>query len=279
MSYRYGGKTRPGTDVAGWLNGKDAPWWTNFNLSFVSSIGAVTVTADATPHVKGAWTELVASTAAVSDYQIFVVNIPLPASTNTASLIDIAVGASGSEIPIVENIAVGSNGNIPIAMVARIPAGSRLSARNQSAVISKTATIATTLFDTGNFSVAPAFLDVLGTSTANSQGTNVTDAYSEIVASLSISYAGFIVVPSLNTTGIANSNQTVTMAIGSAGNEVDVMFFDIQTNTQEQVLPVGTGSFRFMKGPFTAGTRISAKTSLTTGNGGKSLCLIGIPFI
>ncbi len=278
MSYRYGGKTRPGTDVAGWLNGKDAPWWTNINQSGVDFSATVTVTADATPHVKGAWTQLIASTLDDSDYQNFIV-ATAQTGVNTATLIDFAVGASGSEIPIVENIAIGGvSANMYMPILAKIPAGSRISARIQSLVVSKTATVTAFLFDTGFYQTAPTSLDVLGTSTTTSVGTNITDTYSEIVASLSVSYAGFVVIPSLNTAAASSSAQNISVAVGASGSEIDVLIFNISYTSAEQG-NIRPGQYTFMKGPFTAGARISAKTSSSVNNGAKSLCLIGIPFI
>jgi hypothetical protein len=67
----------------------------------------VTFTCDATAHVKGAWVEAVASTTSEAN-QLFltVYNINVNGQA-TGTLIDVGIGAAGSEVVVAENIAVG----------------------------------------------------------------------------------------------------------------------------------------------------------------------------
>jgi hypothetical protein len=117
----------------------------------VDDIGSVTattfgslLTASATVNTKGAYTQLVASTAV--DYDGFWFRPSAPSSGTAAqqNLLDIAIGGSGSEIVIVPNIQINCVTKPAFPMFfgplwIPIPAGTRLSARIQSATGSATA--------------------------------------------------------------------------------------------------------------------------------------------
>jgi hypothetical protein len=96
-----------------------------------------------TVNTKGAYTQLIASTP--RDYMGFIINTDQgnqsTGGTSSNGLLDIAIGASGSEVPIVTNIMVArrSSGllqsplsmpHLPIA----IPAGTRIAARTSSSI-------------------------------------------------------------------------------------------------------------------------------------------------
>lgn len=108
-----------------------------------STTGTV-ITAAATTNAKGAYAQLIASTA--RDYIGFLACVDY--AQNEASdvdyLMDIAVGAAGQEVVIVPNVSVfthvsfshfGITGSIPLLPIP-IPAGSRIAARCQGSVAS-----------------------------------------------------------------------------------------------------------------------------------------------
>jgi hypothetical protein len=112
----------------------------SIGVTIGSSI-ATDIDPGATVNTKGAWTQLVAS--ATRDYCGLIVS-PGQNSTNNCSptaptLFDIAVGGSGSEQVLISDVGGFSfgNGNFtngsPSLMPAQIPAGTRISARAQSA--------------------------------------------------------------------------------------------------------------------------------------------------
>jgi len=113
-----------------------------------------TITANATPHTKGATpTQLIASTAA--DSYAIQVHIHNNASSNatTSTLLDIMRGAASSEVVLIPDLMAGwalpvalSNAWRTYTFPIFIPAGTRLSARSQSVVASKTCSVAITLF-------------------------------------------------------------------------------------------------------------------------------------
>ncbi len=91
----------------------------------------------ATINTKGAWTQLVASTA--NDADLLTVCIGQSQNTNLLGgkfLVDIATGGSGSETVILENIPVQANaseeGYTVFQVLHNIPSGTRIAARAQA---------------------------------------------------------------------------------------------------------------------------------------------------
>lgn len=85
---------------------------------------------------EGAWTEIVASTAAeISALMVTIQGAGVTTMANASLVVDIGLGASGSESPILENLAFFSNSFEYISTLGpstwgvSIPAGSRISAR------------------------------------------------------------------------------------------------------------------------------------------------------
>lgn len=138
-----------------------------------------TITANATPHTKGTTpTQLIASTAA--DSYAIQVHIHNNATSNatTSTLLDIMTGGAGSEVVLIPDLMAGwvhpvttTNEWRTYTFPIFIPSGTRLSARSQSAVASKTCSVAITLMQ------RPTQLGYVGTrvtaygvSSANSYG-------------------------------------------------------------------------------------------------------------
>ncbi len=114
----------------------------------VTEIGE-TVTAHATPHTKGAWTQLHAATP-FDGYYILVASDLLGASgADTSALVDIGYDAAGgtSYTVVAPNLIMGFNRGSTIsplqqvALPVFIPAGSTVAARMQSVVVSETGSI------------------------------------------------------------------------------------------------------------------------------------------
>jgi hypothetical protein len=114
-----------------------------------------TITANATPHTKGATpTQLIASTAADS-YAIQVhVHNNATSNASTATLLDIMTGGSGSEVVLIPDLMAGwvhpvttTNEWRTYTFPIFIPSGTRLSARSQSITASKTCSVGITLLN------------------------------------------------------------------------------------------------------------------------------------
>jgi hypothetical protein len=241
----------------------------------------VTLAASATPHTKGSWSQLVASTSANASVIGFRVSGVNTAATNTATLLDIGTGASGSESVILSNIAVGGNAN-PSYFVApfKIASGTRLAARVQSAVGSKSVGLITFLFDGGDYATAPTSVDVIGASTANSQGTSFSGAsgtWVEGVASTSQAYRGVVLVLSAHDSDTANLvNANFEIGVGASGSEV--AFGDINhtfNNSEQSISELPFHSLFGRKIP--AASRLAVKHPIAADPGKYGFTLIGIP--
>jgi hypothetical protein len=267
--------TRVLTDpVSQWFNSR-LPWWQTYKQRSVDVAGPITVAADATPHVKGAWVQIIASTSADADFMVFAAG-PGGNGLDTATLIDIAVGASGSETPIVENIAVGGWAvGFQIGIPIKIPSGSRIAMRTQSVVASRNASVEIQLLDTGFYEVTPLALDVYGSNTANSEGVVTSTSFVEITSATTKAYRAIIIVPSLTSGATSITVNLYNLGVGPSGSETIVGSTRFANGTQE-ILNVRYMPYNIVGGFVPAGTRLSVQGSSASGT--QDVCLIGIPY-
>ena len=252
------------------------PWWKQYKQNLVD-FSSVTVTCDTAAHTYGAWSEMVASTSADSDFLVLGADVA-QASTNTSTLIDVGIGAAGAESVVVAGLAVGGWAASSVAIPLKVPAGSRVAYRAQSIVTGgKTLGGRCALFDTGTYASAPTSVDVLGTSTATSTGTffSSTSTYIEIVASSAAAYSAIIAVPSLSTAGASNGNYTITVGTGASGSETNIGDLRGLTDSGESFRDWYYKTYGLFSGSYASSTRFAAKSSV--GGNGLHICLIGVP--
>jgi hypothetical protein len=264
---------------------RSTSWFEEVSAKPVDASSTVTVTANSSAHTKGAWSELVASTSANASYLIVSVDLSA-AATDTASLIDIGTGASGSEAALIPNVAAGgaetATTRCPFAfgVPIKIPSGTRLSARIQSVVTGgKTAAVRVITFDMGDYAHAPTSVDVLGTSTATSEGTPMTGAsgtYAEVVASTSNAYKAIVLVPSTSATSISNIAATFTLGVGASGSEVESGACIAHYTGNEEV-GVTALCPPIMAASVPAGSRLAVKHDIAASSSFYDVTLIGIP--
>lgn len=110
----------------------------------------LTIAASATPHTLGTWGELIASTASDAyGVTVVVAGTGTTASVNARCLVDIGMGAGGSEIVLIPSLMAGNIATIASASgngaVYHFPiyirAGARLAARCQALIASETVTV------------------------------------------------------------------------------------------------------------------------------------------
>ena len=263
---------------------REEPWWIGTAGTIVDRAGAVAdATASASTHTKGAYTELIASTSAECGFIDFQIGSTALTGSSAAQLIDIAVGAAGSEVVVVPDVAVGGIGgngsNVGIQLPIKIPSGSRVSFRNQAEIASDTCRIFN--FTTYAFDAAlcPTSLDVLGTDTATSTGTELAGSsgtWTEIVASTSQAYTGFNLIPS---TSEANQDSvgeiTLEIGVGAAGSEVVLGAIMVQYGNSEFV--ARSTQFVLIGGNVPAGSRLAVRHNKTSNPEKMDVCLIAIP--
>lgn len=257
-------------------------WWEAAPQT-VQPGSAVTVTAHSSAHTKGAWTELIDSTQALCDcIRLQVSNIGVNA-TNTATLIDVALGAAGAEVPVASNVAVGgAHSTVPYAIVfdlpVKVPAGSRVSARIQSVVTGgKAATVQASLCASPTPAAAPTSVDVLGTSTSTSAGTSLTSAatWVEVVASSARAYQALVLVPSVSASNVTAATAYLQAGVGAAGAEVQVgQVRWARTGAELAFTQIWTPGC-VVPAWIPAGSRISLRDS--AGGAGVAGTLIGVP--
>lgn len=239
--------------------------------------GAVTVTAGATSHTKGAWVEIIASTTTAATALIVDVNDIRVTSNNTATLLDFAVGASGSEAAFVENIAVGgaterNNGYYQFILPVTIPSGSRIAARSQALIASDTASVEITVASGGALENPPTSLDTMGSSTSVSRGTQTASgSWNEVVASTSQAYRVMVAVPSLGTSTATAARAPVRIAKGAAGSEAQIASISAATSSIEGIETISGGPAWAIEG-VPAGTRLSCQRTAVC-----DVTIIGVP--
>jgi len=261
--------------------------WFEESYTLVDNGSLVTVTANTAAHTKGSYSELIASTSANAGLLVLMVQDISTAATNTATLIDVATGASGSETVIISNLAVGgaltTNGQtgVAVAVPFQIPSGTRLSARIQSVVTGgKTATAQIFLFDVGgDYATAPTSVDVITGDTATSEGISFSGAsgtWVQAIASTSRAYRAVAIMPSTHSTSIVSINPQLEIGVGASGSEQSFGATIVQYNSNEFVQSAPPYLSLFGRN-IPAGSRLAVRHTITANPDRYGFCLIGIP--
>lgn len=271
-------------------NAQPRAWSDGMQLRFLAGTTSnVTVTASSTAHTVGAWVQLLADTATTETAALlvlFATNTTV-AATDTGMLVDIGTGAAGSEVVRVPSLAISQQASIHTAVPIRISGSTRVAARIQSAVVSRTASLQAALFTSPYFDRLPSSVDVLGTSTATSVGTAMSGAsgtWVEITAATAKDYQALILVPSLSDTNSgANATVRYDLGIGAAGSEVAVGAAHWLYSTAPAVtvptgqMPPGMGSV--FGGYVPAGRRLAVRHNVAANPGRIDACVIGVPYV
>jgi hypothetical protein len=265
---------------------RNEDWFEDDKFTFLESSADVTVTANTSAHTKGAWSQIIASTTSNASLMTVVVSGISQSAVDTATLLDIAVGASGSETPIVQNIAVGgavsaaatARANIPIPL--KMPSGTRLSARIQSLVTGgKTATVAIFLFDSGDYATAPTTVDAIGTNTATSEGTVLSGAsgtWVQATSSTTRAYRAITLVPSIIGDTQAGIAVRFEVGVGPSGSEQAFGSASAIYATNE-ACQTGFASFPLAGRNIPAGSRLAVQHDVSANPARYGFTLIGIP--
>lgn len=233
--------------------------------------GGPGISPSATANTKGAWSQLISS--AASD--IYMLRIIAEYQGNGSSgndgyaLLDIGVGASGSEVVLIPNIIMGNDqpsgngmGFLDLLIPISIPAGTRISARCQVNAASSISTISIGVwsFDSSFGEEAPTGYDAIGVSPSSSSGTVLSTTgqpgpFIQLVASAARDYCGLFVISDTNGNGNF-SGESVDIAVGASGSEqlvlpaswgdfgtVYVHYYPIQIPAGERIAVRGTTQF------------------------------------
>jgi hypothetical protein len=262
-------------------------WFEDTSPNIINSGIGVTVTANATANTKGSWTQLIASSSGnTSSIVVSAAGVAAAATTNTATLLDIGTGASGSETTIIADVAVGASGsagqgvNNSFEIPFKIPSGTRISARIQSVVAGgKTASISAFLMDLGNYDTAPTSVDVIGADTANSKGISFSGAsgsWNEAIASTSRDYRAVCCVLSSHNSDVAGITITWDVGIGASGSEVVFGGGRAPVSSNEVISNATPYNYLFGR-KIPAGSRLAVRHNIAANPDRYGFTLIGVP--
>lgn len=263
------------------------PWVSQMATTYVTQHQTVGAVAGGTANTKGSWNQIIASTS--SDISLIWLSFSggTNGSTDQGTLLDIAVGASGSEAAVVQDIACGgmfpNNPALSIPIPVVIPSGSRVSMRAQCGVAGRQFLTNATYHRTNDLQTLPRSLDVIGSSTANSRGVAMSGAsgtWVQITSSTSQPYQGFVIVPSMGgTSGLGNVAVRLTLGYGAAGSEAEIGSINF-TSGGIALIPRPTyNDFNWPIGfPLPAGQRLAIKHDIAANPDRVQACVIGVPF-
>ena len=276
-------------DGTGWVpvGGAATPWYSTFGEVGLLDLSSYTaVASDATVNTKGAWVELIASTSADANaISLHIANYIINFQ-NPATLIDIGTGAAGSETVLVGDIGVGGAGQfftlpggLSFTIPIRIPAGTRIALRSQSAYTGLTGNAIVAVHAWGDTTLAPTSVDVLGTDTSTSQAfvPTINGGWTEIVASTAQDYDGFVFVISGNGAHATNSRDLfASLGVGAAGSETSIIRQRFLMQGSGEQVSMFTFFTRTIWHPVPAGSRLVVQTEGST-NSTPGCTVIGIP--
>jgi hypothetical protein len=234
-----------------------------------------TPVASATPHTKGSWIQLVAATTAdIYGLLVFSTTNTSSSAADSSSLLDVGVGASGSEVVAVADLAMGYRGagNLPYRVPVFIPSGSRIALRLQGAQVSKTYQVGvipyTRTFSPVRPSSTVAALNAASTSSHGTAltvpgGTNAKGAWTQLVAATTEPYTSLMLGLQGNAgTAFASTNCLVDLGLGASGAEVvAVPNICATASSAESLTPTDQGAWLV---DVPAGTRIAARYQIAS---------------
>lgn len=254
--------------------------FTDHGINAATSLGT-TITASGSINTKGSWTQLDAATA--YDMNMFWVFLELPSVNNSGILVDIGIGAAASEIVLIANIPYlcpsNTSGLIGIPCPVAIPAGTRISARMQSATAS--ATISCMIVGCDGMADEPAGLGApttYGPNTGTSLGTQVDPgatahtkgSYAQISASTTYDIGAVAIIID-NQATLAAGAVLFDLAVGAAASEKNI-FQNIPFTLGNGNVGTSGGFYgnpvSFKRCNIPAGTRLSARAQCSNNASG-----------
>lgn len=203
-----------------------------FNVD--KSVGRTTVTASATIHTKGAWTELIASTPHDGAALWLYFTDVYTSGVATDQLCDIGVGAAGAEIVVIPNILIGYAINIKYMFPLTLPAGTRLVARTQALISSDTMRVYPRIISVtspwggalpqiGSYTAYGADLSLSsGVSVPPGASADTWGAWTQITAATAAPHRLIVVgqtLPAGTTAALATADGVVQTGVGASGSE------------------------------------------------------------
>lgn len=188
----------------------------------------VTATSDAVANTAGPWVEVFAATSVpASGMLVMATSNVFVAAANTATLVDIGIGAAGAEVIWgTLNVGYSQPANFQMFVPGLVAAGVRVAVRCRSVIVSKAVSVTVTLLPSRRPN--PAAPVTFGVDTANSRGVLLTSpaaadakgAWTEIVPSTPAPLSNLLVMIGGGAdTVMVNGFTTLDIGVGAAGAE------------------------------------------------------------
>lgn len=245
----------------------------------------VAISGPGTANTYSAWTQIAASTDidAVGFWLNGTTDFQTSGSANSRMLVDVAIGASSSELAVVSSImahhtADGLSWSVWVPV--KIPAGSRVSVRMELDTTATTQDYFTVTLVGYSMDGFPGFgaCDTMGDNTGSSRGTTVTagsantkGSWSQIVASTAHDYRELLVAAD----HFSNQGRgLLDIGVGGSGSEV-VLIPDLHVNFGQQN-QAGKGQYWNLPVSIPAGTRLAARTQCDQASATADVILYGL---
>lgn len=240
-----------------------------WGVSAAASGGTVVTGAGA--NAWGSWTELKSSTGIAATFLI--VTAADPNGGNQID-VDIGVGASGSEVTVVQALFLRSDGNLRntsavYALPIAIPSGSRVSARIRGATASRTARVTIQAFAGASPISSFRGLDSIGGAyiATNGYTNNTKGGWTQIVAATTRAYRAIHVAWGLiDFVSGQTSMMLLDVGLGASGSEVVVVPDLYTTAANVSAVTHNQTPNAFIPGGIPAGTRVAVRGQVTAGN-------------
>lgn len=182
----------------------------------------VTASAHATAKSKGAYTQVVGS---VSRHIHAIQINPYGSDSRGNTIVDVAIGASGSEQVIVPDLAYSTFGSVqpgdPLLLPCQIPPGTRVALRIASTVSNGTEKVSVTLYGGAGPGALPGRLVSMGVDAANCIGVPcVSGVWTELIASVPADLRGFATCIQLSSSQLFGT--TLEWGVGTSGAETKI---------------------------------------------------------
>lgn len=262
-------------------------WADGFGLRNIAAVGSVSATASSTANTATTtWVQLFASSA-TSEEAAALLLVPFSTAANntdTGLLCDIGTGGtSAPDVVVVENLAVSHNSNNQILIPIRIPGSTRVAIRTRSSVASRASNFRCCLFASPlGAQMLPTSVDILGTSTSTSTGTELSGtsgAWVQFLSATAKDYQAIVIVPSASTALATETSGRIDLGVGSPEIQVASAQFSGSSSSAIAFPANSNGISAGVYGGFVpAGTRLSVRHNLTNPER-HDFCVIGVPYV
>lgn len=233
------------------------------------SVGTeVALVTSSTANTKGAWSTLISGTATPGAW-ISLGGDRITTAGDRAVLVDIGIGAAGSETVVAPNLIMGFRFFRNTLFPLHIPAGATVRARASSPLTSDFVRIRTHVFHgepDGGLSV-PGRITAYGVVTASSGGTQVTPnatsnvkgSYAQLTAATTAPIHALMVMVQGSSNTLLDVDYLIDIAVGASGSETIIMPDFAARTMSDEYIYTRTPEFLPMSLSLPEGVRLSAR--------------------